>query len=101
MVRAQASAFADVTLDAHAFNFPSAVESAVTRAAIASEIVWYFSTSRPDGDWSSASFPKRLWPLSTCGGKALPGLVVSPSRSRTVLLYSYVVRRRIGARPGE
>ena len=38
--------------------------------------------------------------LSTWAGRALPGLVVSPSRSRIVLLYSYVVRRRIGDRPG-
>src|SRR6185503_13313003 len=37
---------------------------------------------------------------STCAGSALPGLVVSPSRSRIVLLYSYVVRRRSGDRPG-
>src|SRR5215471_21619456 len=32
-------------------------------------------------------------------GKASAGLVVSPSRSRTVLLYSVRVRRRIGAGP--
>src|SRR5262245_38837763 len=32
-------------------------------------------------------------------GNACPGLVVSPNKSRTVLLYSVRVRRRIGAGP--
>jgi hypothetical protein len=79
---------------------PSAVAFAVARVAIDSATVWYFSTSTSVGVCSPASLPNGFCLLSTWAGRALPGLVVSPSRSRIVLLYSYVVRRRSGDRPG-
>ena len=39
-------------------------------------------------------------PRSSFTGKAFAGEVVSLSRSRTVLLYSWIVRRRTGEGPG-
>ena len=87
-MRAHDSSLAAVTLLAQLCSFPSAVAFAVARVAIASATAWYFSTRTSVGDCSSASLPNGFCLLSTCAGRPLPGLVVSPSRSRIVLLYS-------------
>src|SRR4051812_26374873 len=51
-------------------------------------------------DVAEAASLLKPFPL-TSAGKRSPGWVVSPSRSRMVLLYSKRVSRRIGAAPGE
>src|SRR6185436_19362149 len=68
------------------------------RMAMSSAVVLYWRTSGADTYCPSASVPKPL--PSSSAGKALPGFVVSPRRSPTVLLNSKRVRRRSGARPG-
>src|SRR5688572_5537459 len=58
-----------------------------------------YSLARPGGTHcSSASLPNPLLELSA--GNPNAGFVVSLITSRTVLLYSGIVRRRSGARPG-
>ena len=101
IARAQALSVAAVTVLAQLFSLARAAVLAVAVAATVCATVWYCSMRKGDGACSSASFPNRFCAESTWGGKAFPGLLVSLSRSRTVLLYSYVVSRRIGARPGE
>ncbi len=64
----------------------------------ASATLAYCSASRLETDWAAASLPKPL--PDSSAGSVLAGEVVSPSRSRTVLLYSKRVSRRSGAGPG-
>src|SRR6185503_14604024 len=70
---------------------------AVARSAIPSATLAYCSARRLDTEMVLATLPKPL--PSSSGGSRLAGCVVSPKRSRTVLLYSKRVRRRIGERP--
>ena len=68
--------------------------SAVARRLTSSAMRMYCSTN------SSLVVRAAAWLLKPCtsssGGNPLAGAVVSPSRSRTVLLYSKRVRRRMG-----
>src|SRR5688572_15561105 len=65
-------------------------------AARASAASWYFSARSGDTD-STAPLLEKPFDTSS-GGKRSAGAVVSPNRSRTVLLYSTRVSRRSGAR---
>src|SRR5687767_5269196 len=98
MARAQEASVVAVTAAAHGASLLQSAGVVVTRRAIPSAIAPYCSASRLDTDSASASLPKPL-PISS-PGRAFAGWVASPSRSRTVLLYSNGVSRRTGARPG-
>jgi len=95
MVLAQAVSEAlSVTCVAHGARVPMRSE-AVAAAATFSAALTYCSISAGTTFCALASLPKPL-PDSSLG-KALAGEVMSASKSRTVLLYSKRVRRRMGA----
>ena len=72
----------------------SAGRSFTAAAASASAASWYFSASSGDTPSTAALLLKP--PDTSSGGKRSAGAVRSPSRSRTVLLYSPRVSRRSG-----